>query len=712
MATLFDAAGTAVVTGREIGRGGEGAVFEIPNSPDQVAKVYHAAVSKEKQTKLATMSAIASPEMARVAAWPLRTIHSSRGGSVVGFVMPSVSSWPDIHCLYSPVERKRRFPEVRWSFLIHAARNAASAFDTLHRHGIVVGDVNQSNLVVNPRSAEVRLVDCDSFQVTANGMTHLCEVGIAHFTPPELQGIAFRGMARTPNHDAFGLAVLAFHMLVMGRHPFAGRFLGASDMPIERAITEYRFAYGDIAQQRQMLPPPDTLPFACVGPAVAKLFDAAFAESSRAQRPTPAQWISALETLERNLQRCPTEPTHEFHAGVARCPWCDLEARSVFYFIGLVARQVTSLPFDLAAAWAAITRIPRPEPPSLPSSVHVASAAPVSAMGRHRRAFGQIPVWVIAAAACVVVGGGGGYGAAIAAVLCTLYLVARFGSRDDRVLRAALGNAEKEWREVARRLGGAVHAQVFDTKLAELQRARDECLRLHKAQQAELEQLEASKRDTQLRAFLERFRIDAARISGIGPSRAATLASYGIETAADLDRWRIQAVPGFGEKRSQDLLAWRATLESRFVFNATTQVPESAKAAVRRKFERPLHAVQTILRNGADVLDATRRDVVRAHEMLASEAARIAAEYARAKSALSFQALDTVPLPEVRSAARPTAPRPPIPSTAPQAPPYVPGGTPNPTCPRCGKVLLPRRGRRGPFWGCSGYPRCRYTRNR
>lgn len=32
-------------------------------------------------------------------------------------------------------------------------------------------------------------------------------------------------------------------------------------------------------------------------------------------------------------------------------------------------------------------------------------------------------------------------------------------------------------------------------------------------------------------------------------------------------------------------------------------------------------------------------------------------------------------------------------------------------CPRCGQFLKKRSGRYGEFWGCSGYPGCRYTEN-
>lgn len=32
-------------------------------------------------------------------------------------------------------------------------------------------------------------------------------------------------------------------------------------------------------------------------------------------------------------------------------------------------------------------------------------------------------------------------------------------------------------------------------------------------------------------------------------------------------------------------------------------------------------------------------------------------------------------------------------------------------CPRCGSILVKRSGKYGSFWGCGGYPECRYTQN-
>ena len=30
-------------------------------------------------------------------------------------------------------------------------------------------------------------------------------------------------------------------------------------------------------------------------------------------------------------------------------------------------------------------------------------------------------------------------------------------------------------------------------------------------------------------------------------------------------------------------------------------------------------------------------------------------------------------------------------------------------CPNCGKVMIRRKGKKGYFWGCSGYPQCKTT---
>jgi DNA-binding helix-hairpin-helix protein with protein kinase domain len=229
--------GDTLEIGRQIGRGGEGAVYEVVGRPNEVAKIYHEVMSSEKAAKLKAMIRLAVPQLLESAAWPTETLHRARGGAPVGFVMAKVTRFREIHALYSPAHRKQEFPNANWKFLVVSARNVANVFASLHAAGHVISDVNQGNVVVSSR-ATVKLIDCDSFQIVSEGRQFLCEVGVGHFTPPELQGRRFSGLVRTPNHDRFGLAVLCFHLLFAGRHPHAGRFLGTGDMPIEKAIRE------------------------------------------------------------------------------------------------------------------------------------------------------------------------------------------------------------------------------------------------------------------------------------------------------------------------------------------------------------------------------------------------------------------------------------------------------------------------------------------
>src|SRR5947209_2935353 len=142
--------------------------------------------------------------------------------------------------LYNPVQRLKCYPRAGWDFQVRAAWNLAAAFDEVHKAGGLVGDVNQSNAQVSTR-ALVRLIDCDSFQIRANGKAYLCEVRVAHYIPPELQGKSLHGLIRTENHDAFGLAVLIYQLLFVGKHPFMGIDLGSGDPPFEQLIAEFRF---------------------------------------------------------------------------------------------------------------------------------------------------------------------------------------------------------------------------------------------------------------------------------------------------------------------------------------------------------------------------------------------------------------------------------------------------------------------------------------
>src|SRR5262245_8520041 len=193
--------------GRLIGTGAEGEVYEIQDKNDLVAKVYHEPPPPEKAEKLVALSRLGNERLFNLSAWPVSTLLEARHGEVFGCWKKKISQAEEVQALHSPKSRLQKCPEASWAFLIYVAANVARAIAAVHEHGLVIGDVNPKNILVT-RKATVYLLDVDSFQFSADGKTYRCEGGFPDYTPPELQGVAFRDVDRAQGHDCFGLAVV------------------------------------------------------------------------------------------------------------------------------------------------------------------------------------------------------------------------------------------------------------------------------------------------------------------------------------------------------------------------------------------------------------------------------------------------------------------------------------------------------------------------
>ncbi len=241
--------------GKELGRGGEGAVYPVIGLPDLVAKIYLKPPAPPKVEKLRSMARRASPTLLRVAAWPIDVLTDD-AGAVRGFLMAKVSAREDVHELYSPKSRRRAFPGVDFRFVVRVATNIARAFAQVHAVGNVIGDVNHGNALVG-RDGTVVLIDCDSFQVRDGARIFTCEWEYRCSRRRSSPARRF-GASDAPRITTnFGLAVVLFHLLYFGRHPFAGKHADG-EMPIERAIAESRFVYGANAAKFGMTQPPGT----------------------------------------------------------------------------------------------------------------------------------------------------------------------------------------------------------------------------------------------------------------------------------------------------------------------------------------------------------------------------------------------------------------------------------------------------------------------
>lgn len=614
MAVAFiDDRNAPVILGRELGRGGEGSVYELVGT-NLVAKVYHRAAEQPKAEKLEAMVRLRASGLSAIAAWPERRILDKAGRNTWGIVLPRVTDHREIHHLYSPAHRKMDFPTADWSFLIHVARNCAAAFESIHSAGHVVGDVNQGGILV-ARKGTVTLIDCDSFQVSDGRRVFTCDVGVPHFTAPELQGKPFRGLHRAPTHDSFGLAVLVFHLLFMGRHPFAGRYHGSGDMPIELAIQQGRFAYGAAAAKVQMTPPPHALRLSHVPPTVADLFERAFRHGvGQLIRPTAAEWVKALDDLKKSLVSCSRFSGHKFvNTGSRACPWCEIEkGGGPDLFISITASAKLNSRFDINLLWRQVEAVQAPKPVSIVPATP-SSSTPPSPLPTATRVSGYVTLasGLVAAVSIVLLFAGITAAAGSALISGAVWAILRAISPYAKARKSLVGEvkrtatevtqAESEWRSKMEEV-----TKTFANKKHTLAKLRSEYQALPHAFRKEEEELQSKKREYQLKAFLRGHFIEDALIKGIGAGRISVLSSFGIETALDVTEDRVSAVDGFGPARTSALVGWRRSVEAQFRFDPNKAVDPTERAALIQRQSQRRASIEAALTKGVTELQRLR----------------------------------------------------------------------------------------------------------
>jgi len=603
MNDLFNESGQRIPLGQKLGSGGEGEVYEIPAvGNDFAAKIYHKPLPPEKQAKLRAMIQRGDDGLRKIAAWPLATLHQSANGPIHGFIMPKVVGYKPIHELYGPTHRKQFFPHADWAFLVNAARNVAAAFETIHSHGHVVGDVNQGNIFVAPNSI-VKLIDCDSFQITVAGKHYLCEVGVGHFIPPELQERSFHGVHRTKNHDNFGLAILIFHLLMMGRHPFVGIYTGR-ELTIEKAIQEFRFAYGHKANNIGMSPPLNTLPLSILPYTLSALFKGAFSELGiqADARPSAKMWLETLDSLKSQLRTCRQESMHKYFGELGSCPWCTFDSRAGIYsFIPNATAATTPNNFNLGQVWARIMAIASPGPaPQIDINSLKVTPKPIPAH------------------------------------LTGLFAFFKFEKqKEERQTRQmALTKVQQKYNTIYNQWQNEAGDGKFLSIQKELTSLRSEYENLDTSYKKEYQKLQANIQVQQRFRFLNRFFISDHNIPKIGPTRKATLASYGIETAADVSKQKIIGIKGFGQSYAAELLKWQAALMRGFVFDPKRGIDPADISDLNRRFAIKRQQLEASLLAGIERLNQVRNGVLHQRQQMQSVVLTAAKQVAQAKADL------------------------------------------------------------------------------
>ncbi len=674
MPKVLDNNGAVLTLGHLLQEGGEGKIFVHPNDGRALVKVYKEP-NQERAAKLQALVSVKSAGLLEYAAWPLTNVFNEKRQGPIGFIMSKVHGHP-IHQVYAPKERQNLYPKMGWSHLVHIAKNTAAAFHNLHEQGVVIGDVNEQNFLVADNGT-VHLIDCDSYQVTYGATTYRCAVGVSTWTPPELQGQAFSQIDRTPNHDLFGLAILIFQLLFIGRHPFASK--REIDCSLEEAIERRLFAYSSALTNQRVAPPPKSLSPNAVGTTVFSLFEQAFlagspygevitvcpncqtknrAERSMQQlgqptcgqcqssldplwnerRPDALQWATALEELKNDLVACGRNNLHSYIRGTT-CPFCSLEQENFFAFAATYQNGTNSSGVALGATsedeqnWRFIyayspPNIEIPTPPPM-----VASGRPLPRnITKFRWAFlGGIILLLVSVGLLFYSG--------FAIILGLFAIGICSGGTKSEEYKAEIASrqrtldqkttASRQIVEQIERIRQNLQHETTRLK-SEAKGAFDTLNGLKKACDQEMTRLHTNKRETLINEYLDHQLLSRRKFPNIGPQRHAILAAYQIETALDVKT--AKKPPKIPSEAWQHIRDWAKRLADSHQPNMSQPIPATILAKVQKDFLARRQEASTSLKQIRSKIDHLSHQPLQTASTLARSLAQARLEEAQAKA--------------------------------------------------------------------------------
>jgi serine/threonine protein kinase len=315
--------------------GAEGATYRVEGKPDLAIKIQ---IKPTPPDKLRWMMQPPSYGRAR-AAWPIALVSKAQGSSLVhcGYAMQRAENPVNLETLLNPASR-RLVPGAHWHWLHLVAANLVDAVKLVHDRSVVFADFNPKNVLVDPTTRNVTMIDLDSALIAVPGPLYHVRSGLSYpgFLAPELL-LGANGKLdktrlpqtdRTKDADSFTLGTMLFTLLTDAPPYYAVPTTGTSDVhseddPIVRGV----FPYGP-ARPPGFGPPQIARAFESLHSSLQHCFIQCFHTGYKEAhlRPSVTEWKIAIDTSTRDLKICgnghwySTEShyCHECHGAPAR----------------------------------------------------------------------------------------------------------------------------------------------------------------------------------------------------------------------------------------------------------------------------------------------------------------------------------------------------------------------------------------------------------
>lgn len=245
--TVYDKSHTPLRLLEEINKGGEGCVYKTDAGDGYVAKIYFdKKLTMHKKLKIEAV--IASGLTIPGVCLPQTPLYDM-SGNFVGYLMPKAEGVKlDVSIFKGENGVKRRFASWERKDLVTLAISVLSIIKKIHSAGILIGDINGSNILVKSPT-EVYFVDTDSFQIEG----YPCPVGTQDFTAPEIQNKNYKEFMRTMGNENFAVATLLFKLMMFGCSPYAQQ--GGTDVASNIKTGNFSFPYKE--NSNKMIPKGD-----------------------------------------------------------------------------------------------------------------------------------------------------------------------------------------------------------------------------------------------------------------------------------------------------------------------------------------------------------------------------------------------------------------------------------------------------------------------
>ncbi len=344
--------------------------------------------------------------------------------------------------------------------------------------------------------------------------------------------------------------------------------------------------------------------------AIARIFENAFGLTPTV-RPSALDWIHVLNRLEGSLNHCSRVKTHYYPSNAGGCVWYKLADNNGFDMFRDLTAVTLNIPTDARGTEQAICDILAFRFPMV-TDLLPAAATPCGASNALREARrgkrGRALVGLL-------IMGGAVAGFIYAAPAWFVWIglaIWGWGAFSDRDVESR--PFQQAFKDADEKVQRELNAFVQRNRLTEVVKVRgdlDAAIAAYKghddALARELMVMKSNRESRQRQAYLDRFSIRRANISGIGPTKIATLMSFGIETAADVNGSAVLRVPGFGDVMTGKLVAWRRGHESRFKYDQTPNAQDGAdERALRGRFGAEKAKLESTIRNGLGTLRNAR----------------------------------------------------------------------------------------------------------